>query len=166
MYGVIIWKDHAVTPDNLYKVTDNGDGTVTAVRAGTVIQQGTNMNAANFNNLEQGVLAANLSAAEALRVIRDLQDRTEALKGLKGLVLEATLTNSSKYPFNNSQKTIALGNENERYNTDYTVIVEAEAQDGFIGDIKVSDKMLNGFKLEYSGSAKTVNVKCYVQGGR
>lgn len=163
MYAILVWKDHAVTPEHLYKVTDNGDGTVTAVRAGTVVQQGTNMNAANFNNLEQGVFAANISAAEALRLIRGLQDKADALEGL---VLEATLTNSSKYPFNNSKKTIALGNENERYNTDYTVIVEAEPQDGFLGDVKISDKMLNGFKIEYTGSASSVAVKCYVQGGR
>lgn len=163
MYAILVWKDHAVTPEHLYKVTDNGDGTVTAVRAGTVVQQGTNMNAANFNNLEQGVFAANVSAAEALRLIRGLQDKADALEGL---VLEATLTNSSKYPFNNSKKTIALGNENERYNTDYTVIVEAEPQDGFLGDVKISDKMLNGFKIEYTGSASSVAVKCYVQGGR
>lgn len=163
MYAILVWKDHAVTPEHLYKVTDNGDGTVTAVRAGTVVQQGTNMNAANFNNLEHGVFAANVSAAEALRLIRGLQDKADALEGL---VLEATLTNSSKYPFNNSKKTIALGNENERYNTDYTVIVEAEPQDGFLGDVKISDKMLNGFKIEYTGSASSVAVKCYVQGGR
>lgn len=163
MYAILVWKDHAVTPEHLYKVTDNGDGTVTAVRAGTVVQQGTNMNAANFNNLEQGVFAANVSAAEALRLIRGLQDKADALEGL---VLEATLTNSSKYPFNNSKKTIALGNENERYNTDYTVIVEAEPQDGFLGDVKISDKMLSGFKIEYTGSASSVAVKCYVQGGR
>lgn len=163
MYAILVWKDHAVTPEHLYKVTDNGDGTVTAVRAGTVVQQGTNMNAANFNNLEQGVFAANVSAAEALRLIRGLQDKADALEGL---VLEATLTNSSKYPFNNSKKTIALGNENERYNTDYTVIVEAEPQDGFLGDVKISNKMLNGFKIEYTGSASSVAVKCYVQGGR
>lgn len=163
MYAILVWKDHAVTPEHLYKVTDNGDGTVTAVRAGTVVQQGTNMNAANFNNMEQGVFAANVSAAEALRLIRGLQDKADALEGL---VLEATLTNSSKYPFNNSKKTIALGNENERYNTDYTVIVEAEPQDGFLGDVKISDKMLNGFKIEYTGSASSVAVKCYVQGGR
>lgn len=163
MYAALVWKDHAVTPENLYKVTDNKDGTVTAVRAGTVIQQGTNMSAANFNNMELGILAANVSAAEALRLIRGLQDKAEALEGL---VLSATLTNSGKYPFNGSKTTIPLGNQNERYNTDYTIIVEAQAEDGFVGDLIVSDKLLNGFKLEYTGSAKKVAVRCFVQGGR
>ena len=65
-----------------------------------------------------------------------------------------------------STKTLALGNANVRNNKDYTVIVEAEAEDGFVGDIVVTDKMLNGFKLAYTGSASSVNVKCYVQGGK
>lgn len=163
MYAALVWKDHAVTPENLYKVTDNKDGTVTAVRSGTVIQQGTNMSAANFNNMEKGILAANISAADALRLIRGLKDKTEALEGL---VLTANLTNSSKYPFNSSKTTIPFGNQNERYNTDYTIIVEATAEGGFVGDLIVSDKMTNGFKLEYTGGAKKVAVKCFVQGGR
>lgn len=163
MYAVLVWKDHAVTPENLYNVTDNRNGTVTAVRAGTVIQQGTNMSAANFNNMERGILAANVSSAEALRAIRCLQDKAEALEGL---VLSATLNNSSKYPFNSSKTTVPFGNGNERYSTDYTIIVEAKAESGFVGDIIVSDKMTNGFKLEFTGSAKKVAVKCFVQGGR
>lgn len=164
MYSVLIWKDHAVTPANTYTVTQNSDGTITLTPAGTVIQQGTNMSAVNFNNQEEGVLAANVSAAEALRLIRDLEDKADALKGI---IIEATLTNSSKYPFNNSKKTLAFATADTRYDKDYTVTVEAEAADGgIIGDIIISDKLVNGFKIEFTGSAKSVAVKCYVQGGR
>lgn len=163
MYKIIIWKDHAVTPDKTYNVTENGDGTITLSPAGKVIQQGTNMSAVNFNNMEMGIFAANVSAAEALQLIRLLKDKTEALEGI---ILEATLTNSKKYPFNDSVKTIALGNANVRNNKDYTVTVEAEAQDGFVGDICITNKMLNGFKIAYTGSAASVKVKCYVQGGK
>lgn len=162
-YAILVWKDHAVTPGNTYKVVDNGDGTVTVTPAGEVIQQGTNMSAVNFNNMETGIFAANVSAIEALQLIRLLKEKTDSFDGL---VIEQTLTNTQKYPFNNSVKTIALGSENVRNNKDYTVIVEAEAADGFVGDIVVSDKMLNGFKIAFTGSASSVNVKCYVQGGK
>lgn len=163
MYQILMWKDHAVTPDKTYNVIENGDGTITLKPAGKVIQQGTNMSAVNFNNMEMGIFAANMTAAEAMQLIRLLKDKTEALEGL---VIEANLTNSKKYPFNDSVKTIALGNENVRYNKDYTVICEAEAVDGFVGDINITDKMLNGFKVAYTGSASSVKIKCYVQGGR
>lgn len=163
MYNVMLWKDHAVAPDKTYTVIQNSDGTITLVPAGKIIQQGTNMSAFNFNNMEQGILAANITGIEALRLISFLQTKTEALEGQ---VLEETLTNSKKYPFNDSIKTIALDSNNPRNNKDYTITVEAEAADGFVGDIVITDKMLNGFKIAYTGSASSVSVKCYVQGGK
>lgn len=63
MYLSLFWKDHAVVPGNLYRVTENGDGTVTAERAGRVVQQGTNTSAANFNNMELGIADASVAAA-------------------------------------------------------------------------------------------------------
>lgn len=162
-YNILLWKDHAVTPDKTYKVIENSDGTITLTPAGKIIQQGTNMSAVNFNNLETGVFAANIAAAEAMQLLRLLKDKSEALEGV---IIEATLKNSKKYPFNDSVKTLALGSANLRNNKDYTVIVEAEAADGFVGDIVISDKMLNGFKVAFTGSANSVNIKCYVQGGK
>lgn len=163
MYGLLLWVDHAVTPRRTYTMQQNGDGTITLTPAGKVIQQGTNLAAVNFNNMEQGILAANISAAEAMRMLRLLQDKTTALEGL---VIEQTLKNNQKYPFNDSKATVALGAGNDRNNKDYTVIVEAEPTDGFVGDIVVTDKLTNGFKVAYTGSAKSVKIKCYVQGGR
>lgn len=162
-YNILLWKDHAVTPDKTYKVIENSDGTITLTPAGKIIQQGTNMSAVNFNNLETGVFAANIASAEAMQLLRLLKDKSEALEGV---IIEATLKNSKKYPFNDSVKTLALGSANLRNNKDYTVIVEAEAADGFVGDIVISDKMLNGFKVAFTGSASSVSVKCYVQGGK
>lgn len=162
-YNILVWKDHAVSPANTYAVTENDDGTITLTPAGEVIQQGTNMSAVNFNNMETGIFAANFGAAEALQLLRLFKDKVESLEGI---IIEDTLTNTQKYPFNDSVKTLALGNENVRNNKDYTVIVEAEAADGFVGDVVVSDKMLNGFKIAYTGSASSVSVKCYVQGGK
>ena len=49
---------------------------------------------------------------------------------------------------------------------DYTVFVESSTEDaGGIGEIKITDKQLNGFKIEFTGAAKEVSVKCTVQGG-
>ena len=82
----------------------------------------------------------------------------------QGEIVEATLTNTKSYPFNNSKKTLALATP--RGNLDYTVNVEAEAKDaGGVGEIHITDKQLNGFKIEYTGAAKEVTVKCTVQGG-
>ena len=134
MYSVLFWKDHAVTPDKTFTVRENGDGTITLIPAGKIIQQGTNMSAFNFNNMEQGILAANITGIEALRLIGFLQTKTEALEGQ---IIEATLTNSRKYPFNDSGATLPLDDSNPRNNKDYTITVEAEAADGFVGeDIK------------------------------
>ncbi len=163
MYLVTFWKDHAVDPANTYKVVQNADGTITLIPAGKVVQQGTNMSSVNFNNMESGILAANASGMEAMQLLRLFGEKATALEGV---ILEAELTNSQKYPFNNSVKTLAFSSADVRNNKDYTVIVEAEAEGGFIGDIAISDKMLNGFKIAFTGSASRVKVKCYVQGGK
>ena len=113
MYSVLFWKDHAVTPDKTFTVRENGDGTITLIPAGKIIQQGTNMSAFNFNNMEQGILAANITGIEALRLIGFLQTKTEALEGQ---IIEATLTNSRKYPFNDSGATLPLDDSNPRNN--------------------------------------------------
>lgn len=157
-----IWKDHVTQYSNRYKEVQNADGTVTheAVE-GEVIQEGTPQNAQNFNDLEERVLAggevANLAFLKAITA-------ESRIKGLQGEVVEATLTNTKDYPFNNSRKTLAL--KTPRGNLDYTVNVEATTEDaGGIGEIKITDKQLNGFKIEYTGTAKSVSVKCTVQGG-
>ena len=48
---------------------------------------------------------------------------------------------------------------------DYTVNVEAEAKDaGGVGEIRITDKQLNGFKIEYTGAAKGSNGKMHSTG--
>ena len=163
MYKNTIWLDHAISPANTYTVTNNPDGTITLTPSGTVIQQGTNMSAANFNNIEEGVMAGNAAAVEAMNVARHAYDKAVAF-GVT--VLTADFTNTQKYPFNNSQKTIALSGANVRTTKDYTVEYEVVSiEGGCLGDVIVSDKMLNGFKVEYTGSATAVTLKLYVRGG-
>lgn len=158
----INWKDHVVQYPNRYKVTQNGDGTETAEKVpGEVIQQGTPMNAANFNNIDLAAIQAIIMSNENSRIIRHLMNKAEALEGEQ---IEVTLTNSRNYPFNNSKKTVQLLRNRNRKN--YTVIIEILSKEGgAIGDLYLSDKLLNGFKVEYTGSAKKVVLNCIVQGG-
>ena len=157
-----IWKDHVTQYSNRYREVQNADGTITheAVE-GEVVQEGTPQNAQNFNDLEERVLSAGLIGNLAMLKLGAAESR---IKGLQGEIVEATLTNTKSYPFINSKKTLALATP--RGNLDYTVNVEAEAKDaGGVGEIHITDKQLNGFKIEYTGAAKEVTVKCTVQGG-
>ena len=163
-YVNTLWKDHAISPQNRYTMTDNGDGTVTLVPYGTVVQQGTNMNAANFGNMEGGIMAAVVEATEALRMCGKLQDD---ISGVQPLVIQATLSNSQAYPFNNSKATIAIPTNDTRYDTGYIVIPEVVSYSGGgVKDIVISDKLVNGFKAEFTGGATSAVVKFYVVGGR
>ena len=75
----------------------------------------------------------------------------------------ASLTNSLAFPFNNSKKSIALVNQQE--DTNYVVYTEIQSATGNPGEIVVSDKQINGFKLAHTGGATAVSVKYYVLGG-
>jgi hypothetical protein len=60
------WKDRVVEKPRTYTLVDNGDGTVTLTPApGTVVQEGTPVNAANLGNLETqyGLAKSALDAA-------------------------------------------------------------------------------------------------------
>lgn len=73
------------------------------------------------------------------------------------------LTNTEIYPFNDSQISIPLAITRE--SNDYVVHADVIAKDGNAGHIVVSDKLSNGFKLAFTGSAKSVTVKYSVIGG-
>lgn len=162
MRNPVNWKDHVVQYPDRYQDIDLGGGLHNHVKApGEIIQQGTAMNAANFNAMDLSALQAVLMAQGNAEQIRWAKDRLDALEGEQ---FQVTLTNSAAYPFNNSIKTVALSkNKNKK---DYTVLVEVlSAVGGGVGEIRVTDKLLNGFKIEFSGAAKSVVVNCIVQGG-
>lgn len=79
------WKDRVVEKPRTYVITDNGDGTVTLTPApGTVVQEGTPVNATNMNKIETGVkgahdiLDAATSSATANRIMmRDAYGRAK-----------------------------------------------------------------------------------------
>lgn len=128
--------------------------------SGELIQEGTPMSRTQFYNMETGILCNSILGAYLLQQI---VQHGRALADLEGEIKEVVLTNSLDYPFNDSAKTVAL--EHERDTLKYQVGVEVLEADGLVGDIEVYDKALNGFKLRYTGSAKNVKLRYYVQGG-
>ena len=78
-------------------------------------------------------------------------------------VINKSFTNTSKYPFNNSKASVALANARE--NTNYIVVPEITAFNGNVGEVVITEKLVNGFKAEYTGSAKSATIKFTVIGG-
>lgn len=161
MRELVNWKDHVVEFPNRF-TKDEAGGYMTLERApGTVRQQGTPQSATNFNIMDLAALEAMLMASENTRNLIHMED---VLSGLQGEIIEATLTNSQEYPHNNSIKTLQL--TTPRNTKDYTVTPEVvSVSGGAVGDFEISDKLLNGFKIQFTGSADSVVVRCYVRGG-
>ena len=122
-----------------------------------VIQEGTPQSAGNFNNMEHGISDAHLAAA--LLIIQSGLTADQVATEEKAV----TLSNSQSYPFNNSTQTIALSRV--RNFTDYTVEAEITDHDGNVGDVRIFDRMLNGFKVAYDGSAKSATIRLRIKGG-
>jgi hypothetical protein len=65
------WKDRIVQKPQTYTMVTNPDGTVTLTPApGTVTQEGTPLNAANLNKIEDGVAKALTAAGENVHLAR------------------------------------------------------------------------------------------------
>ena len=162
MRDLIGWKDHVVEYPGRFQEESLGDGLVQHTPApGKVKQQGTPQNATNFNAMDLAALEAMLMASENSRNLIHLGD---TVKGLVGEKIQVTLTNTQAYPHNNAKKSVQLSTS--RNNMDYTVDCEVvSVTGGAVGDFEISDKLLNGFKVAFTGSAKTVILNCYVRGG-
>lgn len=164
MRDLIGWRDRVVEHPSRYKEVVNTDGSVDHIKdPGEIIEAGTPINAANLNSMDQGAQEAALIGAEAIRSLR----LTElAVIDEIGFFVTVNLTNSLTYPFNNSKKTITFPAELFRNSADYAVVPEIISSDGMVGDIEITDKLLNGFKVAYTGSAKSATIRLYIKGGR
>lgn len=120
------------------------------------------------------VAAALLATNSALHENRlDEQEETEAdhyAAIQKHLAVETgtvILTNSKAYPFNSTVTTpVNVALTTRRDATDYIVEAEVTAYSGGLpGEIQVSGKLVNSFKLSFTGSATSVTVKYKVRGG-
>ena len=124
MYNPTPWKDHVTNPSNCFNITKNEDGTYQITRAGTVMQQGTPQDAAHFTNQEDGIWELFACYGLLLNYARQMGWDVE-----RGSI---NLTNTAKpYPFNNSQKTVALQElcapYYARYMDDMGAIIEGKA---------------------------------------
>lgn len=142
MYDIKLWQDEVLD------------------QHGNILQEGTLHDEVNLNRMEHGILESDLLAT--MLVQQNLQHK-RVLKDLEGEIGQITLTNTEQFPFNNSIRTIALSKN--RDTIDYRVTIEVISKNQNIGDIIISDKQLNGFKLNFTGSAKSVTIKYYIQGG-
>lgn len=124
---------------------------------GELIQEGTDQSAGNFNNMENGI-SDNHTAAAMLLIAAGQIIAEQTVEEIT-----VQLTNTASYPFNNSQKTVSMATT--RTTTAYTVEADVVAHDGEIGHIFITDKLLNGFKVRYDGSAKSATVRLIIKGG-
>ena len=166
--------------DNLNTITKNGFYTCYGAATGApnssnswfIIHQ--NSNAGTISAMQKGIAFGdnsityerkkvdNVWKSWVLQVSRSEFDNVE--KNTHDDVLTTALTNTLSYPFNNSIKLISL--PSNKNNTNYTIFTEIVSYSGgFVGDIVISEKMLNGFKIASTGSATTVNLKLYIKGG-
>jgi hypothetical protein len=142
MYSREYWKDRA---------TD---------QLGNVIQQGTLQDQAHYNNMETGIDDENI--AGKIMLIKRIQEGYENEAEYHDVTL--SMNAGMAWPFNNKETTVALTTSRE--STDYNVdIYVLDYDGGHLGNIRVMDRALNGFKLIHDGSATTVNVRIKVTGG-
>lgn len=172
MYKQTQWQDRVTEYEDRYKETENPDGTFTHTPVeGEIIQVGTPQNQTNFNNMENGIqdatVAGNILAWLNLQQQRKNDAHQEIVEAeILGELQTVTLTNSLTPPFNttlDSPKTVAL--KTARKSLFYTVEAEVTAHDGLVGEIIISDKALNGFKIAYTGSGKSVTLAVRIKGG-
>ncbi len=162
MYNPTYWLDEVVEHPYRYKEQQNPDGSIDHIPdPGEVLQEGTPQSAANFKKMEAGILEGLLIGSENSRMIASLQ---RGLAGITGEVIQVTLNNAQAYPFNDSTQTVRLATQ--RNTKSYTVSAElVSVEGGAVGEIEYSDKLLNGFKVHFTGSAKKVVLNLYVRGG-
>lgn len=141
MYQRSFWQDHVVDQD------------------GEVIQQGTLLDQAHFNNLEEGVADTSLALAfhQFGALQRSYNEETEQQTVKLGM-------NALAWPFNNKETTVALKQmrENENYSVEVAVL---SYSGGLLGNIRVTGRARNGFKLVHDGSATNVQVSLRISGG-
>lgn len=162
MRDLIGWRDRVVEHPSRYKEVQNVDGSVDHIKdPGEIVEPGTPVNAANLNNMDESAWEALQIAKANINYSRQNRDRIEAMEGE---VVRVTLSNTQRYPFNESQKTVPLSRETHK--TNYTVLVEViSSTGGGVGDVRITDRAVNGFKISYSGAATSVTLDCYIRGG-
>ena len=162
------WVDHVLSDTNKFNVIAVQGDIYSITPYGTVMQRGTFQDAAHLNSIEEGLTANEEAILLLLNYARQNKWSLDAAEAhIDELCTTETgtveLKNTSKFPFNNSKQTVAL--PKKRDTGTYVVVVEVTSADGNIGEIVVSDQLVNGFKVEYTGSAKSATISYKVIGG-
>lgn len=147
------WYDEVVEYPNRYLI-NGASGTIEGDH-GSTLQEGTPQNEDNFNRIENGITDAHIAVQMLLQYARENAWEIES-----GSV---TLTNTQAFPFNDSPKTVALTTRRE--STNYVVLTEIGDFVGNVGEIEISDRLTNGFKVAHTGSASSVTINYIVIGG-
>jgi hypothetical protein len=153
MYDWKHWYDEVVEYPNRYLINGKS-GTITGDH-GETLQEGTPQNEENFTRMENGILDVHIAVQLLAQYARENAWEIES-----GSV---TLSNTQAFPFNDSQRTVALGTKRE--STNYVVLTEVEDFTGNVGEIEISSRLTNGFKIAYTGSASSVTINYVVIGG-
>lgn len=72
------------------------------------------------------------------------------------------LTNTRQYPLNDSARLVLLARE--RQDAAYPVMAEVLRSDGEAGEVRVTDKAVNGFRIAYTGSAAAAELRWWAGG--
>lgn len=166
MYGRVIWQDEVDQYEDRFNETSNPDGSITHTKVrGEVLVEGTPQDAAHWNNMEDGIMDAHVAHDLLLNAHRQSLWRIQALeKATAQETGSVTLTNTQAFPFNNSIVTVPL--TVTRDNLNYIVeVIKVEPTGGPAGEIDVSERQTNGFKMAFTGSASSVKVTYAVIGG-
>lgn len=165
IFNPINWKDRQVQYPRRYTEAYDADGKRTDTPSpGEVQEPGTQISATNLNQMDFGIQDAKIAHSLLMNRLRQNEWRTDALE--EATVQEVgtvTLTNTLKFPFNNSKKSVAL--TNVRDNLNYMVVIVSVTGSGNVGDVEVTDRLVNGFKIAHTGSAGSVTVQYAVIGG-
>lgn len=153
-YKRTYWKDHVEDQD------------------GNVVQQGTLQDQAHFNNAEEGISDSDTAIRvmiDGYLALRRTQEENDGaiFAEVLGETKEVTLTNSKSYPFNSTVSSpVSVPLTTNRKNLYYSIEAEASGvEGGLVGDIHITDKQLNGFKVSFDGSAKSVTLTLRIKGG-
>lgn len=133
---------------------------------GNIIQEGTPLSAGNFNRMEAGIdLGSNtmgailVQALQEINAIKKERDKDANQRLIQG---QATVTGNitddmpSTYPFVLVSLPTTSYSQLNAPNYDVVLTVLSADDAGRIGQLTAFDKAQNGFKVQYTGTAKTV----------
>ena len=162
IYNLKHWIDHVVETPYKRRFVDNKDGTYNEEKVpGKIIRQGTPRNAENYNNMEEGIYN---NSVYTTFLLQNALQQNRAIGDLQGESKELSLNNNNQYPFYSAAKTVAL--TNKRGSVNYYVHIEILSESGgFVDEVEIFDKQINGFKIRFNGSAKAAQIKYTVVGG-